>query len=660
MVSATLLGQQGEHNTGTLRQQLDAFEVARGQGSFEEATHLLQAIAAQGEEQAIDALTDLVFRLEGRLQYAAVHAIAMSPQAYAHERLRDLARNRQQASVRRQAARDLANGTEGDRLWLRDKRLSSEKDPMLRAEILRLLLQHEVPRLEPAVLSASRSANAVEAGIGLEGVGRLRLRRGLPAVGRALDGPDPVLRRAALEALDSFGGERATGLLLDAYAKPENLTLRPLIQQLLWQRHLPKELEVLAKDGLRHPDPAVLLLTADILSMRADLAPKACVAPLSRLLQHEDPDLMSRAVEGLVLANPEALATLLDGRLRGLDHNDPRAAELLWGLSNLEDLPGSVLRQMPQWVASTSAPVRVQALNLLAKREAKQEYAAWAQTALTDPHWSVRLAAVRCWESWRVAEGVPQLIEALGQEHGVVQTATQEALVGLTGMDFGYSASSWQSWFQEQGEEFALPSLEQLAQRSPQAVHDEGVGMQTISQRRYHGLVVNDGGSMFLLDASGSMQEDFDAERNQYQVYAESLLQTLGGLGSEARFGLMLFSGDAQLWRMELAANRHENLDAAAQFLGQASLGGPTDLHDALLTALAVADVETLYVLTDGAPTSGLIRDTESLLHVVARANRHLGARIHTIDIGAEPSEFLQRLAEENGGQCVRPEHARP
>jgi hypothetical protein len=652
---------QGTKST-SLREQLDAFDDARRQGSMEEATKILQEIGSRGEEQAIDALTDLVFRLEGRLQFAAVHAIALSPQAYAHERLRDLARDRQQASVRRQAARDLASGTEGDRLWLRDKRLSQEKDPMLRAEILRMLLQHEVPRLEQAVLAASRSVNAVEAGIGIEGVGRLRLRRGLPAVGRALDGPDPVLRRAALEALDSFGGPRATGLLLDAYGKPENLALRPVIQQLLWQRHRPKELEVLATDGLRHAEPSVVHLTADILALRADLAPKTSIGPLSHLLQQDDPVLLSRAVEGLVLAKPSALATLLGSRLRGLDADDPRVADLLWGLSTLDKLPSSQLRYMPQWMNSTSAAVRVQSLGLLATRKAKDDAQEWAHAALEDDSWSVRLAAVRCWQQWRQQEGIPHLIDTLAREHGSVQLAAHEALAALTGKELGLSASAWEAWWQEQGPDYVLPSLEQVAQAraAKMPLDADPAATHTVSERRYHGLAIHDGGSLFLLDASGSMEEDFDASRSKYQVYAENLLQTIGGLSAKASFGMMLFSGDAQLWRSELAANRPEHVDAAAKFLTQASLGGPTDLHDALVTALAIPEVESLYVLTDGAPTSGFLRDTESLLQVVARANRHLGVRIHTIDIGSETCELLERLAQDNGGQYVRPELAHP
>jgi len=643
----------------TLAEQLDALEQARQAGLPEQATRLLQEIAARGDEQAIDALTDLIYRLEGRLQFAAVHAIALSESAYAHERLRDLAGDRKRPSVRRQAARDLARGSEGDRLWLRDKRLYAERDPMLRAELLHLLLEAEVPRLENAVLAAAKSAQPVAAGIGIEGVGRLHLERGLPAVQNALAGRDPMLRRTAIEALAAFGGPRATSLLLDAYAAPENLALRPLMTRILWQAENPATIATLAKLGLRHGNPEVVLLAADVLSLHADRAPQACLPPLSRLLQAEDPTLLARAVEGLVLLHPRALASLLAGRLRELDHNDPAAAELLWALQEGERLPPRLVHDLPQWLQSTAAPVRMQSLRLLSQTAPDADTHPLAVAALQDPAWPVRLAAVDCLRAWRQTEDLPLLLAAFGEEHGRVQESLRATLCSLTGCDFGNSPAAWASWWEEQSSEYRLPEQVAATPTSTEApslvpaIPTAGAPHHTVSLRRYHDLPLPAGGLVFLLDASGSMEEPFDSEHTQFEVYAAELLDSIGSLGTHSPFDILLFSTEVRAWRPHLEPRTATSLASAETFLAQAKLGGPTNLHEALLRALAVPEVETVFLLSDGDPTAGAIQDPETLLRMVARANRHLGVRIHTIAVGNPSGDFLQRLAAQNDGTAV-------
>jgi hypothetical protein len=65
------------------------------------------------------------------------------------------------------------------------------------------------------------------------------------------------------------------------------------------------------------------------------------------------------------------------------------------------------------------------------------------------------------------------------------------------------------------------------------------------------------------------------------------------------------------------------------------------------------ADVDTLFLLTDGAPSEGLIRDTDLLLQYVAERNRTLRLRIHCISLvalgEAEAERFLKKLATLGG-----------
>jgi HEAT repeat protein len=631
-----------------LKRLLAAFDEARVAGLQEQGSLRLQEIAALGTEQSIDALTDLVYRLDGRFQFAAVHAIAGAEIAYAHERLRDLASDRMHPRVRRQAVRDLAASSEGDRLWLRDKRLRTEEDPMLRAEMLRLLLDAEVPRLETAVIAAAKSDEPVEIGVGLEGVGKLRLRRGLPAVKKSLDGRDPVLRRAAIDALAAFGGPRATTHLLDAYADPQNLVVRSRLEQILWDLERPEEIAAVAEAGLTHLDQDVRRFSAELLTLRAHLAPKACLGQLHRLLREDDPALMQLALEGLLQMEAPGLASAIGSRLRKLEPDDPRVADLLWGIDRLGEAPPRLRRGLAALSHSSSPAVRLQATRLLSHYQPKEDLHELAVAALTDDSWVVRVAAVECLRSWRLPEDLPLLIDQLATSQGRTREAMVTCLEDWTGRSFGANAAAWEAWSAEQVEWTPVAK----GTSAPQAAHDDDP-TRTVALRRYHGLPVGDGGLVFLLDASGSMEEAHDRNQSHFAVYASDLMSTLGGLPAAARFDLVLFGADAQAWRGRLQQPTTDRVDEAARFLKAATLGGPTNLHDALTTALAVPEAETLYLLSDGDPTAGPVQDHERLLRTISRVNRHRGVRIHTIAVGEADLDFLARLAAAHEGKTV-------
>jgi hypothetical protein len=79
---------------------------------------------------------------------------------------------------------------------------------------------------------------------------------------------------------------------------------------------------------------------------------------------------------------------------------------------------------------------------------------------------------------------------------------------------------------------------------------------------------------------------------------------------------------------------------------------GSTNIHDALEAAFADQEVDTIYLLSDGYPSAGKIRDPNLLADAVARWNRSRRIRIHTIAVGST-SPMLQRLSSESGARHV-------
>jgi hypothetical protein len=69
--------------------------------------------------------------------------------------------------------------------------------------------------------------------------------------------------------------------------------------------------------------------------------------------------------------------------------------------------------------------------------------------------------------------------------------------------------------------------------------------------------------------------------------------------------------------------------------------------------AFADPDVDTIFLLSDGSPSSGPITDVQELADTIQHWNRSRKVIIHTIAIGND-SPFLERLAKESGGLYKR------
>jgi Mg-chelatase subunit ChlD len=95
---------------------------------------------------------------------------------------------------------------------------------------------------------------------------------------------------------------------------------------------------------------------------------------------------------------------------------------------------------------------------------------------------------------------------------------------------------------------------------------------------------------------------------------------------------------------------------------------GRTNLHDALNAALDfggrglqdkyyAAGFDTLYVITDGAPTAGAVTDKEEILRRVRECNRLRRITIQCVTFGDKTdTAFLAAMAEQNGGRHIHVE----
>ena len=155
------------------------------------------------------------------------------------------------------------------------------------------------------------------------------------------------------------------------------------------------------------------------------------------------------------------------------------------------------------------------------------------------------------------------------------------------------------------------------------------------------------------------------------------LLKTLAGLPSHVRFGIMNFnhqigffgSAPPPLPQQDdkiikhsatpgLALASKANKEKAYQWVKGLKPSGATRTDLAVARGFEIPDIDTIYLLTDGAPrdiTNQKIAP-ELVLQVARIRNRFRKARIHTIGFsqaGSTMQQLCRDLARQNDGKCV-------
>lgn len=193
----------------------------------------------------------------------------------------------------------------------------------------------------------------------------------------------------------------------------------------------------------------------------------------------------------------------------------------------------------------------------------------------------------------------------------------------------------------------------------------------------FFGVPVTGSSIAFVIDTSGSMDEppagtlpsaDRRGRANtRLRAAKEQLLSAVQAMPAESQYLVVTFAAKAHVWTpspVRPSAGTHRSL---TELLSRLRAHGGTNLFDGLSTALFTGDqrygeqaggkVDEVFVLSDGEPTAGEVRETAELLAIVREANKYAKVRINTVFTGTDAGggiELLRRLAEENGGVFVQ------
>ncbi len=293
-------------------------------------------------------------------------------------------------------------------------------------------------------------------------------------------------------------------------------------------------------------------------------------------------------------------------------------------------------------------------------------------TYLDHEAWIVRSSAARSLALLREKRGIGPMIERLESSEGRWTTDLREALRSLTGQDFHTNAELWARWWKANAQTFEVPTATEPREQQSSGHDDDLVtffGIQTTSRR-----------VLFILDLSGSMNwslvprdnpdddpnlpPDLPRGREMSRLTAakRDLMRALSGLGPGAHFNLVLYASDVWTWKDKLAVMDDKTRVSVQDYVESLEAEGGTNIYGALKLALELAGadggeswsepaIDTIFLLTDGHPSVGVVTDPEGILDFVREKNQRAGIVIHTIGLsGSQDAYLLSKLAEENGG----------
>jgi len=298
-----------------------------------------------------------------------------------------------------------------------------------------------------------------------------------------------------------------------------------------------------------------------------------------------------------------------------------------------------------------------------------------------DKIWQVRSAAAFALATMRCKAVIPSLIKGLDAElrrkkdPWAMDVRLHKILEGLTGQSVVRGGiAPWKAFWKKEGAAFAVrPKTKPGEEKAKDSRY-----------KKFFDLTVESDRVLFVLDFSGSMKEpvkikgdgttqsaDAAIESTKAEMVITELKKLVMSLPDGALCNFVVFSQDVRIWRSEgnrpalVKLDDESRDDLLGNFLDGLRPNGPTNLYEALKTALGFggrglydkyygAGFDTLYVITDGAPTAGPITDKVEIRKRVREANNLRKIAIHCITFGDQnDTSFLKPMAEENGGRHI-------
>ena len=448
---------------------------------------------------------------------------------------------------------------------------------------------------------------------------------------------------------------------------------------------------------LKHPSAAVQKAALEVLSTYRE--PATYQAWVDELPKLKDAEQVAILIQVLGQAEQKSAVAAIE-EVAGNPKAQPvvkfEAARALQRMGT-----GGTAGLLGRFVADGDALVRMAAVDAIGALKLK-EHSDPVIALLQDGEWQVQSAAIAAIAKLRPQQAVQPLIDLM-RKAGRLRVECADALFQVTGLDFGVDPERWQEQWNVlmSMSSYRIPTDEELAQKAASRKRSDEFYGKKDETNTFIKIPTTSTNVLFIIDVSGSM-DDMVVEREKFQGYRDykrftivqtQLLNTIDGLTSATNFDIVAFATDLNIWKKRLVPANVVNRDAAKSFvrglkplggsesqdLAQAGLGGSANLEAGktnTLKALLYAfgedpdkpskaaitgfdkdaikrPLDTVYFLSDGRPSVGKLIETNEILKEIRKHNEVYRMVIHAVAIGDFQKEFLQQLAEENGGVFV-------
>ena len=235
-------------------------------------------------------------------------------------------------------------------------------------------------------------------------------------------------------------------------------------------------------------------------------------------------------------------------------------------------------------------------------------------------------------------------------EEGRTRGDLRSALESLTGRDYGLNARVWAKFWAAERDGYVPPTPEERAAAAAARAEREAKNGSRVA---FYGIDIVSTRFALVIDTSGSMGTEAYTGQTRLAVAKKQLGLTLERLRDGVLFNVVPFSGGVEEMESRMIELDEESRAEAIEFADALRPGGGTNIHDALELAFEDERVDTIYLLSDGAPSTGPIVQPQELRDEVARWNSVRGVVIHCIAVGQD-HQLLRGLAEDSGGKYVR------
>lgn len=471
---------------------------------------------------------------------------------------------------------------------------------------------------------------------------------GLDALAKKLKDPAEKERRSAVQDLAKLGSPAAWELVFDALKDLSPMVADEAQLQLGTLADVKLAELAFGKKGLESGDDGVRARVAEALGRMPAAIP---LAELVKRLSDKDAGVrraLAWSLERIARANPTdvkargavpALAAL--GRLWAQDKDAGVRAAALCATGALETDHSEPIAE--PLLADKAAEVRCAALLDALAWPVPVRFAAGAKLAADADH-SVRAQAIETLASCGTKEASALLVDRLEKETSLrLRWRIVAELQKLSGSDLELNVPFWRKWVEGLDDAWHPATGEKKA---PREVKEQGTTV-------FMGLPVLSDRVAILVDCSGSLWEKRADGKTRKETADAELAAFLKQLPPTAKFNVIPYTKTPFPWEKQLVPATKENVARALDAFLKFKETGKGNVWDAIELAITDPEVDSLLILTDGAPTGGRHWNLELMEPLLHEKLRFKKIAIDAVLVDAK--KFLQErwraICEGTGGR---------